>query len=147
MRVWGLVLTLAVLAPPSISAAEEATADFVRYSLDMQGSRVKGVMLVGRLVDGKEVPQGYAMRRVVELITDDCASGKVSKFKLGKRRTNEDKGVVKQAFRARCFGGPHPRIGAEQEADVVVTRQEDGRDLAEYSYFANGRTITSERYR
>lgn len=147
MRVWVLGLTLAGLVGPGLSAAEEAPSDFVKYSLEMQGSRVKGVMLVARLVEGKEVPQGYSVRRVVDFITDDCASGKLSKFKLGKRRTNEGKGVVKQSFRAKCLGGPHPRIGAPQEADVMVTRQEDGRDLAEYSYFNEGRTVTLERYR
>ena len=147
MRFWGSILAMVALTAPSTGAAEEAVSDFVKYSLDMQGSRVKGVMLVARLVDGEEVPQGYSMRRVVDLITDDCASGKVSQFKLGKRRTNEGRGVVKQSFRARCLGGPHPRIGAPQEADVMVTRQEDGRDLAEYSYFNDGRTVKIERYR
>lgn len=147
MRVWMSVLALVSLWSPSIGIAGEPSRDFVKYSLDMQGSRVKGVMLVALLVDGEEVPQGYSIRRVVDFITDDCASGKVSKFKLGKRRTNESQGVVKQSFRAKCFGGPHPRIGAPQEADVIVTRQDDGRDLAEYSYFANGRTFTAERYR
>ena len=29
----------------------------------------------------------------------------------------------------------------------MVTRQEDGRDLAEYSYFNDGRTVKIERYR
>ncbi|MEO3413906.1 hypothetical protein AAFO92_04505 [Roseovarius sp. CAU 1744] len=146
IRIGPVALALGLMAAPTVSA-EEAAGDYVQYSLEMQGSRVKGIMLVARLVDGREVPHGYSLRRVAQFITDDCASGKVGKFKLGKRRTNKGKGEVKQPFRAFCLGGPHPRIGAPQEAKVLVTRQEDGRDLAEYSYFHDGRTVTSERYR
>ena len=127
--------------------AQENPGDYVQYSLNMEGSKVKGTMIVARLVDGEEVATGYDLQRVVDFITEDCASGKVHTVKLSKRKNIARKKIVKQNFRATCVGGPHPSIGAGREASVRIERQEDGRDLAAYTYWQEGGTVVTERYR
>lgn len=135
------------LVSASVSQAQEGAGDYVYYSLNMDGSKVKGSMIVARLVDNEEVPTGYSLKRVVEFITEDCASGKLRNVKLAKRKTIARKRIVIQNFSARCLGGPHPSIGADQKAKVRVERQDDGRDLARYSHWKDGDTVVIERYR
>ncbi len=146
MRIWHLCLCIGLLAAP-VSWAEELAGDYVVYSLKMDGSKVKGSMIVGRVVDGEEVPSGYSLKRIVEFINEDCASGNVRQIKLGKKTFRKGKDLVQQNFRATCVGGPHRSIGADREAKVRVERQEDGRDLAVYSHWKDGDTIKTERYR
>ncbi len=145
MRFYVCVLT-SLFFLTSMVSAQENPGVFVTYSIEMKRSKVKGTMMTAKIVDGKAVPQGYSFQRVMAFITDDCASGKVGKVQIGKIVVNENRGFVGQRFRARCLGGPHRRIGATA-AKVVVTRQEDGRDLAEYKVSENGKTTTVERYR
>lgn len=130
------------------AVAQENPGVFVAYSMDMNGSTVKGSMMIAKLAeDGEVVPQSYSLKRVMAFITEDCASGKVGRIKVGKKRVRRARGFIKQDFKTTCLGGPHPRIGATRAAQVTIERQEDGRDLAEYFYSDNGDMVTSERYR
>lgn len=130
----------------SMVSAQEEPGVFVTYSMEMDGSKVKGWMMIAKIVDNKSVPQGYALQRVVDFVTEDCASGKVRGVKLRKKRLNERDGYVAQRFGMICLGGPHRSIGAPT-ATVTIERQEDGRDLAQYEIKKDGEVITSQRYR
>ena len=146
MRFLGSVLAISYLAAAG-AVAQEQPGVFVAYSMDMKGSVVKGSMMIAKLADGKVVPQSYTLKRVVDFITEDCASGKVGRIKVGKKRVKRGRGYIKQDFKTTCLGGPHPRIGATRVAQVTIERQGDGRDLAEYFYSKNGDMVTMERYR
>ena len=65
----------------------------------------------------------------------------------GEKRHFRKRGLFQVSFRLTCLGGPHPDIGGTPEADVKIVRQQDGRDLAVYSYLKDGDLITVERYR
>ncbi|WP_299843051.1 hypothetical protein [uncultured Roseovarius sp.] len=145
MRVLAGVLALFFFSV-SMASAQEVLGVFVTYSLDMEGSKVRGTVMTARLEKGKEVPQGYSLKRVAEFIAEDCASGKVGKIKMGGKKVNQRLGYVGQRFRMTCLGGPHRRFGATA-VKVVIARQADGRDLAEYSVSEDGETTTTQRYR
>ncbi len=147
---WRGVLTVFLLSATWASAQDKARKPekiFVSYSVDMKKSAVSGAMMIARIVKGEEVAEGYSLKRVAEFIAEDCASGKVINLKLGRKHYSKGRNFVRQLFSAKCLGGPHPSIGASREAEVTIVRQDDGRDLAQYTFFVDGYIKTSERYR
>lgn len=97
-------------------------------------------------VKGRMVVDGYTPRQVMAFIASDCADGRVGQFGfLGKPKKR--RGLLLQAFKTTCAGGPHARFQGTRTVTIEVERTPEGRDLAEFTYGLNGDIQYSRAYK
>ena len=145
-----LVSAFISLFSASCALAQAKDGDWIQYTIHIDKTEVTGAFLVARIIDKETVRQGYSLKQVAHFLREDCASGKIGKIELGeqKKKRRRGKKFIFQRFTSTCSGGIIEQFrGSKHSTIVTVSKQEDGRDLANYFFGRHGDLINADVYR
>ena len=145
-----IVSTFISLFSASCAFAQAKEGNRAQYRIQIDDTEVTGAFLVARIIDKETVKQGYSLKQVARFIQEDCASGKTGKIELGeqKRKRRRGKKFIFQRFTTTCSGGVIEKFrGSKGATTVTVSKQTDGRDLANYFFARLGDLLEANVYR